>query len=125
MQESGEMYLETIFILSQKGDVVRSIDVSEYMGFSKPSVSRAMGLLRQEGYIKIDRRGGITLTTRGRAAADDIYDRHNTLTALLTKLGVSPELAERDACRMEHYMSEETFQAIKKYFESELEKKEE
>lgn len=124
MHESGEMYLETIFILSQKGDLVRSVDVGEYMGFSKPSVSRAMGLLRKDGYIKIDRQGGIRLTPQGRAAADSIFDRHNTLTALLTKLGVSPELAERDACRMEHYMSEETFLAIKKYFESELEKQE-
>ncbi len=123
MHESGEMYLETIYVLSQKGDIVRSIDVSEYMSFSKPSVSRAMGLLRQDGYIEIDRKGGIHLTDKGLAVAHSIYDRHETMSAILEVMGVGAETAQRDACRMEHYISEESFAAFKKYFQAELEKR--
>ena len=111
--ESGEMYLETILILSQRDAPVRAINISEYMGFSKPSVSRAMGLLRQGGYIEVDGSGYITLTSEGREVAERIYDRHTTLTAILTSLGVSPETASEDACKMEHYLSEETYAAFK------------
>ena len=111
--ESGEMYLETIYVLSMQKSAVRSIDVSEYMNFSKPSVSRAVNLLKAEEYINIDRNGFLTLTEKGLAIAEKIYERHTVLTSLLTKLGVSAEIAERDACRIEHVLSDETFDAIK------------
>lgn len=113
IQESGEMYLESILILSQKKGAVRSIDVAEYMKYSKPSVSRAMSILRSENYIKFDTNGYILLTEKGRTIAEKIYERHNVLTALLAKIGVSPEIAAEDACRMEHVISDETFAAIK------------
>ncbi len=113
--ESGEMYLETILILSRERERVRSIDISEYMGFSKPSVSRAMGLLREGGYIEGDEFGHIHLTEAGREVAERIYDRHNTLTEVLLRLGVDKGVAAADACRMEHYISEASFQAIKKH----------
>ncbi len=114
IKESGEMYLETILVLSKTTPGVRSVDVGEYMGFSKPSVSRAMRLLREEGLIEIDRGGFITLTEKGKVRAESTYERHLVLTEWLTKIGVSPEKANDDACRVEHYISEETFQAIKK-----------
>ncbi len=117
LQESGEMYLETILVLSKKGGCVRSTDISEYMGYSKPSVSRAMGLLKSGGYIVMDTDNFITLTDSGRAVAEKIYDRHNILTGLLVKLGVSPETAAADACKMEHIISDETFEAMKRYLE--------
>lgn len=113
LQESGEMYLETILILSRQSGFVRSTDISEYMGYSKPSVSRAMGLLRSGGYIVMDTDNLITLTDAGRAVAEKIYDRHTILTNLLVRLGVSPETAAADACKMEHVISDETFEAIK------------
>ena len=114
IQESGEMYIETIYVLTQKSDKVRSIDVCEYMGYSKPSVSRAIGILKRDGYITVDTSGYITLTDSGIEAAERIYERHTILTAFLEKLGVSHETASSDACKMEHIISEEAFSAIKK-----------
>lgn len=113
MRESGEMYLETILILSKKSESVRSIDISEHMGYSKPSVSRAVGLLKNRGLILVDPAGLITLTEEGRRIAENIYDRHNTLTELLVMVGVDPETAAEDACKIEHYISEKSFRAIK------------
>ena len=113
--ESGEMYLETILILQNKNGAVRSLDIAEYMGFSKPSVSRAMGLLRSGGYILTDKDGFITLTESGRARAEKIYERHTVLTEMLIGLGVPPGTAADDACKIEHDISDETFDAIKKH----------
>ena len=113
MQESGEMYLETIYVLSQKSSAVRAIDVGEYMGFSKPSVSRAVGLLKKDGLITVDGNGYISLTETGKAKAQHIYERHTVLTKLFVGLGVGEETAAEDACRIEHYISDETFNAIK------------
>jgi Mn-dependent DtxR family transcriptional regulator len=113
MLESGEMYLETIHVLSQKSASVRSIDVAEEMGFSRPSVSRAMGILKKDGFIEIDGQGFIKLTEKGEKQAMRIYERHVLLTDLFERLGVSKETAEEDACRIEHYLSDETFEAIK------------
>ena len=115
LQESGEMYLETILILSRRGEPVRSIDISEYMGYSKPSVSRAVGLLKKDAFITVDRDGHITLTDKGLATAEKILSRHTLLTQMLLNLGVGPETASADACRMEHVLSDETFCAIKQH----------
>ena len=115
VQESGEMYLETILILSQKSDRVRAIDVGESMGYSKPSVSRAMGLLKTQGLIEVDPAGYISLTKAGRQHAETIYERHKVLTRIFQLLGVRDEVASEDACRIEHYISEETFLAIKEH----------
>ncbi len=115
MRESGEMYLETILILSERSSAVRSIDVGEYMGYSKPSVSRAVGLLKREGMIDIDGRGYITLTPAGEEKARNIYERHTLLSRLLINLGVDEKTAIDDACRIEHYISETTFEAIKRH----------
>ncbi len=111
--ESGEMYLETILILSGQKSTVRSIDVAERMSFSKPSVSRAMGILRKGGYIEVDPKGAITLTDSGKATAERIYERHRILTAILMRLGVDEKTATDDACKMEHYISDTSFAAIK------------
>lgn len=116
--ESGEMYLETILILSKQKPDVRSIDISEYMGYSKPSVSRAVGILKKGGYILVDQNGFITLTPSGMKIASGIYERHTTLTDILVRLGVDRETAAEDACKMEHYISEKTFQAIKNHLET-------
>ena len=113
MLESGEMYLETIYVLSRKSSAVRGIDVGEYMGFSKPSVSRAVGLLKKEGLAVTDETGYIRLTPEGEAKAKKIYERHNVLAKLFIGLGVDEETAVNDACRIEHYISEKTFKAIK------------
>ena len=113
LQESGEMYLETIYVLSQKSDEVRAIDVGEYMGFSKPSVSRALGLLREEGLVKNDPNGFLKLTKAGEIHAKRIYERHTILAQLFIDLGVDPKIAAEDACRIEHYISDETFDAVK------------
>ena len=118
IQESGEMYLETIHVLYKKNGRVRAVDVSEYMGYSKPSVSRAMGLLKNGGYIRIDADGSITLTDEGMAVAQKIYERHTLLTTLLTRLGVSAQIASEDACKLEHAISDESFEALKSHFES-------
>ena len=117
LQESGEMYLEAICVLGKKNGHVRSIDVSEYLGYSKPSVSRAVGLLKEGGYIVVNDDGGLTLTETGRAVAEKIYERHTILSSLLVRLGVSEETADADACRMEHAISDETFQAIKNHMQ--------
>jgi Mn-dependent DtxR family transcriptional regulator len=117
IQESGEMYLETILVLSGKQKTVRSIDISEHMGFSKPSVSRAMGLLRQSGLIEVADGGAIKLTAAGRGIAEKIYERHVVLTSLLTGIGVDPATAAADACKIEHDISQETFDAIKAHIE--------
>ena len=115
LQESGEMYLETILVLSQKSDSVRSLDVAEYMGFSKPSVSRAVGLLKSGGYIKVDREGYLSLTKEGLEIAQKIYDRHKLLTAFLINIGVDEKTAAEDACKMEHDISDLTYEAIKNH----------
>lgn len=115
MQESGEMYLETIYRLSKSLPVVRSIDVSEYIGYSKPSVSRAIGILKKQEFITVDKFGAITLTETGKARAQYIFERHTCLTKMFTMLGVNEETAAEDACRVEHYISDETFQAIKRH----------
>ena len=115
LQESGEMYLETILVLSKKSDAVRSVDVCEYMGFSKPSVSRAIGLLKNGGYVLMDKNGYLTLTDLGLEVANKIYERHTLLTEFLVKIGVDKETAANDACKMEHVISDETFAAIKRH----------
>lgn len=115
IQESGEMYLETIYILSKKSSFVRSVDVGEYMGYSKPSVSRAVGLLKNGGYITVDKEGYISLTDIGTEVAEKMYERHKLLTDLLVKLGVDEETATEDACRIEHHISDKSFDAIKKH----------
>ena len=117
LQESGEMYLETIYILSKESDCVRSLDVAEYMGFSKPSVSRAVSLLKKGEYITADARGYLHLTQAGKEVAEKMFERHTLLTSFLEKLGVESDTASRDACKMEHHISEETFSAIKKHAE--------
>ena len=115
LQESGEMYLETIYILSQKSSSVRSVDVGEYMGYSKPSVSRAVGILKSHGYLVTDGDGYITLTASGAEVAKKIYERHTTLSDFLIRLGVNPDVADRDACKIEHDISDETFEALKNH----------
>jgi DtxR family Mn-dependent transcriptional regulator len=116
VRESGEMYLEAILVLAKKSGYVRSIDVSEYLGYSKPSVSRAMGILREGGYILVEKDGAITLTDSGKKLAETIYERHTVLSDLLIRLGVDEKTATDDACRIEHVISDESFQAIKQYY---------
>ena len=115
LQESGEMYLETIYVLSQKYKDVRAIDVGEYMGYSKPSVSRAVGLLKSGGYLVSNELGHLSLTDAGVEVAEKIYERHTVLSNLLIRLGVSEEVAVEDACKLEHDISDETFAAIKEH----------
>ena len=115
LQESGEMYLETIFILTEENPNVRSIDICEYMGFSKPSVCRAVGLLKGGGYITVDKDGYISLTDIGREVAIKMYDRHRLLTDFLVSLGVDKEIASTDACKIEHHISDESFEALKRH----------
>ena len=117
LQESGQMYLETILILTNKSRAVRSIDIVEHMGYSKPSVSRAVGLLKNGGFILVDADGYITLTDLGREEAEKMYERHNLLTNLLVRLGVDKDIASEDACKIEHHISDASFQAIKRYVE--------
>ena len=114
LQESGEMYLETVYVLSKNG-VVRSLDVAEYMGFSKPSVSRAVGLLKQGGYLLMDKDGYLTLTESGLDVAKKIYERHTLLSKFLVRLGVDEKTATEDAFKMEHDISDESFSAIKEH----------
>ena len=117
LQESGEMYLETIHVLSKTNPHVRSIDISEHMGYSKPSVSRAVSILKQDGYIQVDADGYITLTDSGKTVAEKIFERHTLLSGILMRLGVSPETAADDACRIEHAISDESFEAIKRHIQ--------
>ena len=117
LHESGQMYLETIYVLSQQHARVRAIDVAEELGFSKPSVSRALGILKRGGYVESDETGSLSLTEAGLEVAKMIYDRHEMLTKLLTKLGVSVETATEDACRMEHVISHESFEAMRRFAE--------
>ena len=116
--ESGQMYLESIFVLSKKSIAVRSIDVCEYMGFSKPSVSRAIGLLKSGGYVVADKNGYLSLTPLGLDIAQKVYERHELLTEFLVRIGVDPEIASEDACKIEHDISDEAFEAIKKFAEN-------
>ncbi len=116
MQESGEMYLETIYTLSTCTDRVRSIDICKEMGYSKPSVSRAVGLLKKAGHITVDSDGYITLNESGLKIARSIFERHTVLTKMLVSLGVDAAVAARDACKIEHSISDETFEAIKAYY---------
>lgn len=111
--ESGEMYLETIFVLSKKSNYVRAIDVGEYMGYTKPSVSRALSRLKADGYVTADHDGYLSLTESGLQVAKTIYERHLVLTEWLTRLGVNPQIAAQDACRIEHVISATSFDALK------------
>jgi len=115
MQESGEMYLETILVLKNRQDTVRAIDIAEDMGFSKPSVSHALSILKEEKYITVDEKGFIKLTRKGSLVAKKIYERHVVLSDMLITLGVDRETALEDACRIEHVISDQSFAAIKKY----------
>ena len=115
LKESGEMYLETIYVLRKDKGFVRAIDVGAELGYSKPSVSRAMGILRDGGYIKVAQDGGITLTEAGLEVAERTYERHTDLSKLFMKLGVDEENAVNDACKIEHVISAETFEALKKH----------
>ena len=117
LQESAEMYLETIYILSLKSNCVRSIDVAEYMGYSKPSVSRAVGLLKASGYLTMADDGVLTLTEFGIKTAKNIFERHSVLTMFLKQIGVSEDNAEQDACKIEHVISDETLEKIKIFTE--------
>ncbi len=118
LQESGEMYLETIYVLSREMAAVHSIDVSEHMGYSKPSVSRAIGLLKAGGYVEMAEDGSLTLTPAGVEVAHKIYERHTILTACLERLGVDHATAAEDACKMEHDISDASLEAIKRFVES-------
>jgi Mn-dependent DtxR family transcriptional regulator len=115
IHESGEMYLETILLLSRKMQYVRSLDIATDLGFSKPSVSRAVGLLKKAELIVVDSKGYITLTDEGKKIAERMYERHTVLTSFLEKMGVSHDTASQDACKIEHHISEESFNAIKNY----------
>ena len=120
LKESGEMYLETIYILSKQKGFVRAIDVGAELGYSKPSVSRAMGILRDGGYINVGQDGGIKLTEAGLEVAERTYERHTVLSALFTKLGVDEETAVNDACKIEHVISSTTFTALKRHLNEHL-----
>ena len=118
LQESGEMYLETILILSNESDHVRSVDIGDHMGYSKPSVSRAMGLLKQGGFVTVGADGAITLTSEGREIAEKIYERHTLITDFLVSIGVDRAIAAEDACKIEHDISDVSFEAIKDHVNS-------
>ena len=115
LHESGQMYIETIYVLSQKISNVRSLDIAEYMGFSKPSVSRAVGLLKKGGFVNMDKNGHLSLTEEGKEVAEKIYERHTILTQCLIRLGVDKETAAEDACKIEHDISDASLEAIKKF----------
>ena len=119
IQESGEMYIETIYVLQNKNGRVRSIDICEEMGYSKPSVSRAIGILKKNEYIEVDKKGYITLTDSGNALAQKIYERHTLITRLLETIGVDEQTAAEDACKIEHVISDSSFEAIKRFFDKE------
>lgn len=121
IKESAEMYLETIYILEKRGPV-RSVDIANYTGFSKPTISEQMKKFREHGYIQMDKKNYITLTDSGREIAANIYARHQVLAEMLQHIGVSPDTAQQDACRIEHYISEETFEKIQEYFKKQMKK---
>ena len=116
LHESGEMYLEAIYVLSQKSEKIRAIDVGAYLGYTKPSVSRAIGLLKKDGYITVDTEGYITLTEKGMTHAEQLYERHTVLTNMLIALGIDEKTATEDACRIEHVISDKSFAAVKKHY---------
>ena len=118
LRPSGEMYLETIYVLSKQKDSVRSIDIAEHMGYSKPSVSRAVSILKNDNYITIDKNGYINLTESGLLIATKIFERHTVLSGVLTRLGVDEQTALEDACKIEHVISDKTFEILKKHIES-------
>lgn len=115
LKESGEMYLESIYILCKSKNSVRSVDVAEYMNFTKPSVSRAVGLLKKQGYIEVDKDGYISLTDEGLKIAENIFERHTVITNMLKAIGIDEETAAEDACRIEHVISEKTFNGLKEH----------
>lgn len=117
IHESGQMYLETIYILSRRNPHVRAIDVGEQLGYSKPSVSRAMALLKKGGYVTVAEDGGITLTESGLLVAQTMYTRHTVLSQMLMKLGVDEKTATEDACRIEHVISEKSFAAMQRHLD--------
>ena len=120
VHESGEMYLEAILVLKQKSGFVRSVDIGEYLGYSKPSVSRAMGILKKGGYVTVAKDGEVSLTDSGRQIAEMIYERHTFLSKFLMAAGVPEELATADACKLEHSISDVSFQALKKFVREKL-----
>jgi Mn-dependent DtxR family transcriptional regulator len=120
LHESGEMYLETIYVLTREKSAVRAIDVGEHMGFSKPSVSRALSLLKKDGYVVTDESGFLSLTEEGLEVAEKIYCRHTMLTQFLTAIGVDHATATADACKIEHAISDSTFVAMKQYLDTHL-----
>ena len=123
LHESAEMYLETIYVLSKQKSTVRSVDIAESLGYSKPSVSRAVNILKCGGYITVDKDGFISLTEDGKRISEKIYKRHTALEKLFIRLGVAPETAEKDACKIEHAISDETFDAIKVFMAGKKKKK--
>ena len=116
LRESGQMYLEAIYVLSQKNENIRAIDVGAYLGYSKPSVSRAVGILKRHDYIVVDDDGFIVMTQKGKDSAEKLYERHTVLTKMLMALGIDEKTATEDACRMEHVISDQSFDAIKKHY---------
>ena len=116
LHESGQMYLEAIYVLLQKNDKIRAIDVGAYLGYTKPSVSRAVGLLKKSEHISVDSDGYITMTPKGEEFAEQLYERHTVLTKMLMALGVDEETATEDACRIEHVISDKSFTAVKKHY---------
>ena len=117
LHESAEMYLETIYLLAKEKNGVRSVDVADHMGFSKPSVSRAVGLLKRDGYVQTDEEGFLVLTELGIRTAERVFERHTMLTRMLVAIGVPEDLASEDACRIEHVISDETLEAVKRFLE--------
>ena len=120
LHESAEMYLETIYVLSKGHDIVRSVDIANHMGFSKPTISEWMSKLSKAGYVQVEKNGNVCLTEEGLAVAEGIYSRHVVLESLFKALGVDPEIAAEDACRVEHYISDETFHALKRHLEEHM-----
>jgi Mn-dependent DtxR family transcriptional regulator len=118
VQESGEMYLETIYVLTMQGKSIRAIDVCEHMGYSKPSVSRAVSLLKKGGYLTVEEGGSLCLTQKGKQRAENTYQRHTVLTEFFTLLGVDKTVASDDACRIEHHISDQTVQALKRHVQT-------
>ena len=118
LHESGQMYLEAIYVLLERSEKIRAIDVGAYLGYTKPSVSRAVGILKKGGFIFVDSDGYITMSESGRSVAEQLYERHTVLTKMLVALGVDERTATDDACRIEHVISDESFSAVKQHFEN-------